>query len=252
MDIDTSLNERIGRIVFNRPEVFNAISFKMWKDIPVILADLKKQGAGVVVFSGSGDSFAAGADLCEFKNLRTYDEAAAHWQAIKEALDSIAEFELPTIAAVRGTCLGGGCLVALACELRYCEEDSVFGIPVAQLGIILDSGNIARLVSLVGRGIAAEMLYSGCTMRADRALTVGLVNGCVKQGDLEHKVQATAKTLLTSAANSLKATKQAIVKISSLAEGTALSKCEADAAETDVVNSYLSEEFRSRIRKIMP
>jgi enoyl-CoA hydratase len=242
-DLTVSLNEQIGWIVLNRPDVKNAISREMWESIPRALNWLRDEGARVVIFRGKGDTFAAGADLVELSKLRTEKQAREHWLAIRDALNMVASFELPTIAKIKGACMGGGCLLALACDLRYCHGTAQFSIPIAQHGISLDHDNIARLISVVGKGRASEMLYTAAVLDAQQACQIGLVSDTCTNKELDDRVDSIAEDIKRNSSASIKQIKSAIAQI-----------CQRGRVEDDqgpVIASYLSDEFQHRVAKAL-
>jgi enoyl-CoA hydratase len=243
MDISAWIDEQIGWIVLNRPQVKNAISREMWEAIPRALRSLQEAGARVVIFRGEGESFAAGADLAELSKIDSKETARDHWLAIRDSLNAVASFELPTIAMIVGPCMGGGCLLAAACDMRFCEPNARFSVPVAQLGIALDHDNIARLISIMGKGIAEEMLFTGNIMSASRAQAVGLVNGMVPVAGLDRAVMSVAEEIKRSSPTSIKQIKTAIADV-----------CQRGRVEQDqepLVASYLSDDFRTRVAKAL-
>jgi enoyl-CoA hydratase/carnithine racemase len=243
VEILTQVEDGIGWIALNRPETRNAINKSMWDALPGALRAVQGEGARVAVFQGEGGAFASGADLCELEALDSPAAARAHWLSIRNALNAVANFQLPTIAMVNGVCVGGGCLLACACDIRYCESDSKFCIPVGHLGIVLDDDNLARLLSLIGRGAAAELLMTADIISAQRALEIGLVNRVVPAAELHFAVKATAESIRRNVAASMTATKAALVRLSTNAP-----KNQDQAA---MVASYLSDEFRQRVAKAL-
>ncbi len=243
MEIELSIHDSVGRVTLNRPEVHNAISRSMWDALPGAMGSLAKQGARVIVVTGQGSSFASGADLQELEQLSSYEEAREHWLSIRNALNAIASFELPVVAAINGPCLGGGCLLSIACDLRYCVPEAVFGIPAALLGIVLDDDNIRRLVRLVGPANAAEMIFSGARLTAQKAQSIALVQDVLPKGELEPFVMSLARRIKDNSAESIRQTKISIGKAcQSLSAG--------GQDEQDLqVSSYLSEEFRRRLEQ---
>lgn len=139
------VQDSVGRLILNRPNVHNAISRQMWEAMPAKLEALKQRGAKVVVVSGQGNSFAAGADFKELAQIKDYSHARENWYAIANCLNAVAQFSLPTIASIHGNCMGGGLLLALACDLRFASESASFALPVAKLGIVLDDENLSLI-----------------------------------------------------------------------------------------------------------
>ena len=156
------LKELVGLVFIDRPEFRNALSTAMWRALPVVLDSLKTSGARAIVLGGAGGAFASGADLTELKELRTSEQANEFWSAIEDCLNFVSNFSLPVVAMIDGACVGGGCLLASACDLRYASERATFAVPVARLGIILDDASIARLVSILGDSFTRQMLFYGC------------------------------------------------------------------------------------------
>ena len=241
-EIVSQISEQIAFLTLNRPNSRNAISNKMWLQIPSELLKLQEGGAKVIVFDGVGDSFAAGADLDELRELTTFEEAQANWNAIAEALDAIYSCPVPTIAAINGPCLGGGMLLACACDLRYATVRSIFGLPIARLGIVLDDVNLARLVSLIGVGRAKEMVYRSTNITAALALSYGLINDVFEEETFIRSIGHAVGEILKNSVNSISEAKASFARYSGLS-GT----MENDRA---VVASYLSPDFVERITLI--
>lgn len=237
-----SVADAVGYLALNRPDFHNAISKQMWESLPEALTTLKAGGARVIVFSGSGSSFASGADIGELAKLETYAGAREHWYAIRDCLNFLSDFELPTIAMVNGPCLGGGCLLALACDLRYASDTATFGIPTAKLGIVLDDSNISRLIAAVGSLFAKELLFTGGTISGIRAGEIGLVNCVVPAGQLEETVRGVAQQIAGNAAISMMEAKRSVNRL--------LQPAPAGAQDDQIViGSYLAPEFRKRVKK---
>lgn len=232
------LDVAVGYCFINRPAVHNAISRQMWDSLPAQLDSLRERGAKVIVIAGKGSSFAAGADFKELAQIKDYSQARDNWHSIAKCLQAIYAFPLPTIAMIRGNCMGGGLLLALACDLRYAADDADFALPVAKLGIVLDDDNINRLVSLVGIADAKEILYLARTISAEKALQMKLINDCVAENQLEKLVKLVAHDIAENAHNSIAEAKLSLARIAGR---------QIYAQDDAVINSYLSEEFRSRI-----
>lgn len=241
--ISSRLEGRIGRLTLDRPESRNAISKQMWLDIPAVIAELERGGAELIVIEGAGDSFAAGADIMELKDLENESDVQSNWEAIAEALNFIYALKLPSIAAIDGPCMGGGCLLACACDLRYASRRSKFAVPIAKLGIALDDANLGRLASLVGVGKAKELVFRAQIVSASEAESIGLINATFDDHEFNEKI---AEILSQICANSLLSIQQAKESFSRLFE---FSK-NADN-EGSVLRSYLGEDFRNRIKRAL-
>jgi enoyl-CoA hydratase/carnithine racemase len=184
----------VMRITLNRPEVRNAIDAQMINELGRVLDQAEKDPqARVLIITGAGErAFAAGADIAQLK-VRTRSDAL---QRINAALfRRIEEHRLPSIAATRGYALGGGCELAMACDLRLASEDAKFGQPEVGLGILPGAGAIQRLPRLVGLGRAKELILSGRIIDASEAERIGLVNRVVSSETLEDAALQLAKTI---------------------------------------------------------
>lgn len=233
------IQDDVGYLTIDRPQYANAISSKMWTAIPVLMKELEGAGAKVVVLSGSGEYFASGADLDELKTIKTKEDAEYVWHSIRDTLNYIWNFSLPTIAAINGVCYGGGLLLALSCDLRYASNSARFSLPVAKLGIALDRSNLARLSSVLGQGHLRELLFCASVIDAQRATQIGLVNELSLPTELTSLVEKKAKEIKRNALSSIQVNKSQLNEI--CAQG--VENTELDLA----LESYLSNEFKARI-----
>ncbi len=183
--------ERRGAAVtltIDRPEQRNAITYDMWLRLAEVFRSLGADAdARVLVLRGAGEmAFSAGADIKDFKVNRSDAQKARRYAAAAQgAMQSLAALSLPTIAMVHGYCVGGGCELAIFADVRIAAEGSRFGIPAARLGLVIGHAEVARLVSLVGPGMAMYMLLSARTLEADEALRAGLIDRLVPAAELE-------------------------------------------------------------------
>ncbi|MEK7487215.1 MAG: enoyl-CoA hydratase-related protein [Planctomycetota bacterium] len=171
----------IGILTLNRPEVRNAIDRQMVQEIHEILDSIESlSDLKVLVICGKGEkAFAAGADIAQLRDRNYWDAL----QGINSALfQRIEDCRVPVIAAIQGYALGGGCELALACDIRICGKSSKFGQPEVTLGIIPGAGACHRLARLVGLGKAKELVFTGDLIGADDAYALGLVNYVVEDG----------------------------------------------------------------------
>lgn len=235
-----SVENEIACITLNRPDAHNAINFSMWEALPQTLERVATQSK-IVIITGQGNSFAAGADLLELEKLQSFAEAKKHWKAIEHCLDYVWGYELPTIAMINGACLGGGCLLSLACDLRYATDSAVFGIPISKLGIVLDDANISRLVSAVGVAHARELLYTGDTISSARAEAIGLINKSYVASELQDKVLNIANTISRNSQESVRHAKQSVKR-------TCLKDSQLEKDQFAVIDSYLQPEFKQRLQ----
>jgi enoyl-CoA hydratase/carnithine racemase len=169
----------VATLTINRPDRLNALTYAMFTSLPKLLAEAASMdGVRALVLRGAGRrSFSAGADISEFETARTTpDQAAAYDDAILKAEEALATFPAPTIAAIHGHCYGGGCALAIACDLRFAASGARFAITPAKLGIVYPLRGTKRLVDLVGPSRAKFILMSGNDIDAARAAEIGLVD----------------------------------------------------------------------------
>ena len=203
----------IGHLIFNNPARHNAVSLDMWEGVARIIDDFERDDAiRVIVVSGAGGrAFVSGADISEFKERRASEEAAAAYAKISEgARLRLQETLKPTIAMIRGYCIGGGVGTALACDMRVAAEGSKFGVPAAKLGLGYAYDGIKKLVDLVGPAYAREIFYTARQFTAEEALRMGLVNQVVPEGELEGYVKNYCALIAANAPLTVRAAKVAI------------------------------------------
>ena len=178
----------IATVVFNRPQLRNAISLAMWTEIARATEGLAKDDSvRAIVYRGAGrDAFASGADISEFEEHRKDTATALRYNAqTSAAYTAIRECPKPTVAMVFGFCMGGAMAVAMACDLRFAAEGAKFGIPAARLSIIYGADAVGQLVDLVGPAYAKDILYSARTVGDREALAMGLIQRLLPPDELE-------------------------------------------------------------------
>jgi len=188
-----SVADGVATVVIHHPAKRNAMTADMWRALPPLLDALAADPAvRVLVLTGEGGTFCAGADISSLR--RSPGEAQGLAVGAEEAL---AAFPLPTLAVVRGYCVGGGCQLAAACDLRFADERASFGITPAKLGIVYAASSTRRLVSLVGPATAKYLLFSGELIGSERALRTGLVDEMLPGGELDERVAEFARILVS-------------------------------------------------------
>jgi len=173
------LDGRALHIRFNNPVKHNALSVDMWEAVPPLLRLARDdERVRLVVFSGAGDkAFVSGADISQFEDMRAAREAVSRYETMaEEALMGIHEFPKPTLACIRGYCIGGGVNVAISCDIRIASTDSVFAIPAARLGLGYRYSAMKNLVDLVGPGAAKDLFFTARRIDAAEAKSLGLVS----------------------------------------------------------------------------
>ncbi|MCT7353190.1 enoyl-CoA hydratase-related protein [Streptomyces sp. 15-116A] len=185
------VTDSVATVVISHPAKRNAMTAAMWAALPPLLAGLADDpGVRVLVLTGEGGTFCAGADIS------TLRESAFEAQRLAVAAEeALAAFPKPTLAAIRGHCVGGGAQLAAACDLRFAEQDALFGVTPAKLGIVYPASSTRRLVSLVGPATAKYLLFSGELIDTERALRTGLVDEVLPAGELDKRVAEFTRVL---------------------------------------------------------
>ena len=166
------------QIQFNNLERHNALSVDMWEAVnPLLELAEADERIRLVVFSGAGEkAFVSGADITQFEDMRAAKEAVARYESMAEqALMGIYNFSKPTLACIRGYCIGGGVNVAMSCDIRIASDDSVFSIPAARLGLGYRYSALKNLVDLVGPAVAKDLFFTARRINANEARDVGLI-----------------------------------------------------------------------------
>ncbi len=203
---------RVATLTIDRPEKRNAMSFEMWSAIPALMAEVAADDAVRALVIRGTDHFSAGADISEFATLRADAEGAERYGgAVLNGERAIAELPKPTIAAITGVCVGGGCEIALACDMRVGAPDARFGITPAKLGIVYNFTSTKQLVDVVGPAWARQILFTAEIIDADTALRIGLVNELA--ADPVDRAMTLANTMAARATVSLRGAKTIIAKI---------------------------------------
>ncbi|WLQ37498.1 enoyl-CoA hydratase/isomerase family protein [Streptomyces castrisilvae] len=191
--LEHGLADGVATVVISNPAKRNAMTADMWQELPVLLDRLAADpSVGALVLTGAGDTFCAGADISSLRDPSRDPQGLA--VAAEEAL---AAFPLPTLAAVRGYCVGGGSQLAAACDLRFAAEGALFGVTPAKLGIVYPASSTRRLAALTGPSTAKHLLFSGELIDTERALRTGLVDEVLPAGELDERVGAYVRTLVS-------------------------------------------------------
>lgn len=179
-----TVSDGIATVVIDHPAKRNAMTDPMWAALPPLLTALAADPAvRVLVLTGAGDTFCAGADI---STLASGAGAAQHLAGAAE--EALAAFPKPTLAVIRGFCVGGGCQLAAACDLRFAAEDARFGVTPAKLGIVYPASSTRRLAALVGPATAKYLLFSGELIGTERALRTGLLDEVLPAAGLDARV----------------------------------------------------------------
>ncbi|MEU5974589.1 enoyl-CoA hydratase/isomerase family protein [Streptomyces sp. NPDC047315] len=202
--VSHTVADGVATVVIDRPAKRNALTPEMWRALPPLLDRLAGDPlVRVLVLRGAGATFSAGADVAALQQPgQRLQELAGR------AEEALAAFPKPTLAAVRGHCVGGGCQLAVACDLRFAEEGAQFGITPAKLGVVYPSAPTRRLTALVGPSTAKFLLFSGELVDSARALRTGLVDEVLPSGELDARVADFARTLTARSQLTQVATKE--------------------------------------------
>jgi enoyl-CoA hydratase/carnithine racemase len=242
---DELLYERRGPIAvltFNRPAARNSMTVAMYHG----LADVSEhvdadERVGVLVLRGAGDqAFVAGTDIARFKSFSTEEHVLTYEHDLVRCLSRLEAVQKPTIAMIRGYCVGGGALIASACDLRIASEDAKFGIPIARtLGNIISGWGFAHLLALIGPSRTKELLFTTRFMNASEGTAIGLFNEVVEAERLEVRTFELATTIAGHAPLTLHAVKEGVRRILEQGPGADLDDL--------VLQCYMSADFKEGV-----
>jgi enoyl-CoA hydratase len=206
---------RVGIITFNNPEKRNAVSYEMWEAAERILEDFAADPeVRVIVLTGAGGkAFVSGADISKFESERASQEATQRYNTLIDRLyDRIYTIEKPTIAMIRGYCIGGGLNLAICCDMRFATPESRFALPAAKLGLGYGYSGLRRYIETLGPAVTKEIFFTGRQIDTEEALRWGLVNHIVVDDALEQTVMDTANMIADNAPLTIKGIKIATVE----------------------------------------
>ncbi len=234
----------IATLTFNRPEARNAMTWEMYEALVAACDQVDRDPAiRVLVFRGAGGkAFVAGTDIAQFQNVKSRDDGLKYEERLDHVLDRLERVTKPTIAQVEGVAAGGGCAIALTCDLRVATPAATFGIPIARtLGNCLSGASYSRLVDVIGPGAVKDMLFTGRLLGATEAHALGIVQRLVSAVDIEHAVRNLALEIAANAPLTLRATKEMIRRV--LAHRRLPAGQDADMVEL----CYTSADFREGV-----
>lgn len=210
-EIESELDGSVARVTINRPEGRNALTAKAANDLIDAITAFSPQDARVIVITGRGTSFCAGADLSEYAVDESGESAYANLSgALVRAARLIGEHPLPVIGYINGPALGGGATLALACDLRFAAPSAVIGIPAARLGVVLDFSNARRLYHIAGASVASDVLLGARILDADEAEAAGIFNRVTRSDPPEDDVNKWLAEIASLAPKSQAAHKKAL------------------------------------------
>ena len=203
----------VGTLTFNNPERRNAVSLDMWRAAADAFSTLAADSeVRVIVLTGAGGkAFVSGADISKFEDERNSSDAVATYNAAVDAFSQmLLDCEKPSIAMIRGYCIGGGLGIAMCCDLRIATEQSTFAVPAAKLGLGYGHAGVKRLMDVVGPSFTKEIFYTARQFTAEEAKVMGLVNRVVPDAELETYVKKYADTIAGNAPLTIKALKNVV------------------------------------------
>src|SRR6266404_9996943 len=239
-DLLFTLDDGIGRIVFNRPQARNAFTFEMYERLAEICARANTDRAiKVLVLRGAGDkAFASGTDINQFRAFKTAQEALDYEHRIDRVLTTLEQCRVPTIAAITGACTGGGAAIAASCDLRIGTKSTRMGFPIARtLGNCLSMSNVSRITALIGPARVKDLIFTARLVEAAEAVAVGLLNEVVDDlAALDRRADEIARLVAGNAPLTLSATKQAVARLQK--------RLTREEGEDLILMCYTSQDFR--------
>lgn len=245
---------KVGIMTFNNPEKHNAVSFEMWSKAEEILANfLADKDIRVVILTGAGGkAFVSGADISKFADERQSEEAVQRYNALVERLYShIYAFPKPTIAMIRGHCIGGGLNLAICCDIRIATEGSRFALPAAKLGLGYGYPGLRRYSETIGTPVTKEIFFTARQYNAAEALARGMVHQVVADGDLEQTVMDFAETIAGNAPLTVATIKASLNEVHKDADKRDLKKVE-DMVKACFASSDYVEGRKAFLEKRKP
>lgn len=231
--LDLQVADEIATLTLNQPARRNAVNRVMWRGLPGMLETVRAARAKVLILTGAGEAFAAGADISEFGEVYAdRATAGAYFGEIAAAMDALASFETPTVARIDGACVGGGLGLALCCDIRIASDRARLGITPAKLGLMYALADTKRLVDVVGPSRAKDILYTGRILSADEALGIGLVDTVCPVEGLDAAVMAKAEAIAAASQWSARKAKAVVRRI---LDGQAQDDAETSAWMLDAV-----------------
>jgi enoyl-CoA hydratase/carnithine racemase len=233
----------LGFLTFNRPDALNAMTWEMYEALAGACDRADADPAiRVLVLKGAGKAFVSGTDISQFTQFSTRQDAIDYERRLDEVFDRLERVDKPTIAQVQGVATGGGCVIALACDMRICTPDARFGVPIARtLGNCLSAANYQRLVDLVGPARTKDLLFTGRLLDASEALALGLANRIVEPEAIDLEVNGLALKLSEHAPLTLRATKIMVREI------LAARRVQVPRADDLIATCYGSDDFKEGV-----
>jgi enoyl-CoA hydratase len=233
----------VAFLTFNRPQARNALTWAMYDALAGACDRVDADGEiRVFVVRAAGDAFAAGTDIRQFTGFASGDDGIAYERRLDGVIDRLERVTVPTIAQVHGVAAGGGCAIALTCDLRVCSPSARFGVPIARtLGNCLSAANIARLVDLVGPARTKDLLFTGRLLDVTEAASLGLVTAVAEPDRLDAAVRDLAQAIAGNAPLTIRATKEVVRRVAQRR------RLDLPAADDLIAACYASQDFREGV-----
>jgi enoyl-CoA hydratase/carnithine racemase len=239
-----TIDGAVAYLSFNRPEARNAMTWEMYEAL-LQACDRVDATDAVRVFvlrAEGGGAFIAGTDISQFTRFAARDDAIDYERRIDGVIDRLERVSAATIAQVQGVAAGGGCAIALACDLRVCTPEARFGVPIARtLGNCLSAANYARLLDLIGPARVKDLLFTGRLVDAAEATSLGLVTRLADRSNIDEVVRELAATIAANAPLTIRATKEAVRRV------LASRRLDGAAADDLVALCYTSDDFKEGV-----
>jgi enoyl-CoA hydratase len=233
----------IASVVFDRPEARNCMTIAMYDQLVTACAGIAGDpDVRVAIFRGAGDAFAAGTDIRDFLTFTSAEDGLRYEKLIDKVITSIEKLPVPTIAAMQGVAMGGGLLIAAACDFRIATPKARFGVPIARtLGNCLSMTSTARLVAALGQTLSKRLLLLGDAISAEEALSYGFVLEVAQPESIDQVVSTLCQRLASHAPITMRVAKESIRRLA-----------EAVPEADDLIRAvYASEDFRAGVRAFL-
>lgn len=244
MNVLVEITGPIASVTFNRPDARNALTWEMYDGLVAACdrVDAATEVRVLVIRGAGGKAFAAGTDIGQFSSFSSREDAIRYERRLDAVIDRLERVGAATIAQVQGAATGGGCAIALACDLRVCTPEARFGVPIARtLGNCLSAANYARMIDLLGPARTKDLLLTGRLMDAAEAAAAGVVARVVEAEAIDAAVHDLASAIAVNAPLTIRATKEAIRRIQ------AGRRPPAGAIDDLIEACYLSADFKEGV-----
>jgi enoyl-CoA hydratase len=241
-DLIFEMDGVIAWLTFNRAQARNAMTWTMYEGLHAACERVDADDAiRIFILRGAGDrAFVAGTDISQFQTFATAGDALNYEHEVNRYVNRLETIQKPTIAMIRGYCVGSGAAIAMACDLRMVSRDAKFGVPIARtLGNTLSAQNLARLVALVGPARAKEILFTARLIEAEEGKTIGLFNEVIEADDLESRTRQLARLITSHAPLTIRSVKEGVRRL--------LVRGRIEETPDLYLMCYLSEDFKEGV-----